>query len=114
MIRRPTVTCHGKKRLQHYARGTWQTKGGKPPRTRRKEKNMAQQNNRAAYTPKRQRDWCTQTGAEDLALAIQEHWAARGHKVTTRVIAVITSEQATRSIYGVRSSLIDGLPPDDG
>jgi len=50
-------------------------------------------------------------GAVELARRLRKYWLNRGYNITTRAESVQASERAL--IYGVRSNLVDGLPPEE-
>ena len=54
------------------------------------------------------RDWLTKGAAIDLAALIEGYWAARGHKVRTRVEEC--GADRGKPIYSVRSDMLNGSP----
>jgi hypothetical protein len=55
-------------------------------------------------------DHCTKAGAENLARRIQAYWAGQGYAVHTRVVLTAKKSGMQPAMYGVRSTLVHGLP----
>ncbi len=53
-----------------------------------------------------ERDWLVYSNALVLAARIRDYWAKRGKKVETWI-----ERQGDTDAFGVRSSLVNGLPP---
>ncbi len=57
-------------------------------------------------------DHLKHANAEKLAQRLTEYWAKLGYNdVTTTTIVEVAAKTPDRVVYGVRSNLIDGLPP---
>ena len=58
-------------------------------------------------------DFSSKAGAERMAAALQTSWHQRGH-MTVRFWAeiVIHSDVVGASMWGVRSNLVNGCPPE--
>lgn len=54
-------------------------------------------------------DYSTKAGAEQLATRIQRYWHERGHR--TVVVETFVVPGTKNRCYGVRSNLVNGLPP---
>ena len=59
------------------------------------------------------KDHISEDGAQKLARRIREYWADRGLKVTTSVapIWVGAAGDGKGAVYGIRSNMVDGVPP---
>jgi hypothetical protein len=55
-------------------------------------------------------DNLTEQGARDLAQRIREHWAAKGHVVSTWLVPIWIHQH---KVFEVKSSLVAGLPTTD-
>ncbi len=51
------------------------------------------------------------TGAEALARRLRAHWKKLGHTVEFRTELFGDPEDPEAALYGVRSNLVNGLPP---
>lgn len=63
------------------------------------------------------RDRCTREGAEDTARAIKHVWRCHGYQNVTAEIYVAVSQSGDttkmvgKTIWGVKTNLVGGLPP---
>ncbi len=53
----------------------------------------------------------SKTGAEALARELRAHWKKLGHVVEVRTELFGDPENQEAALYGVRSNLVNGLPP---
>jgi hypothetical protein len=59
-------------------------------------------------------DWLSKKGAEELERRIRKYWRDKGFRIETRVEESMSRESffgTDRTLFGVRSNLIDGYPP---
>jgi hypothetical protein len=63
----------------------------------------------APREPVAARDWSTQAGAYEQAELIRRYWMGKGRYVTVAVEQ--RSKHAREGLFGIRSNLVNGLPP---
>ena len=56
-------------------------------------------------------DLCTQAGAHELARRIEAYWRKGGYTSVVTFVERKIKSTTGGEIYGVRSNLVDGLPP---
>ncbi len=56
------------------------------------------------------RDWCTQSGAQEIAAQVRRYWAEQGYNNVQTTVEKLSLHDRDTS-YVVRSNLIGGLPP---
>lgn len=59
------------------------------------------------------RNLSNQDGAKTIAAEIKRYWAKRGHAVEVRLVGAYSEGIDGRGVYGVRSNLVNGLPPGE-
>lgn len=57
------------------------------------------------------RDWCTHAGAQELARRITAYWRKKGYTSVLTSVEYRVKGSSDGEIYGVRSNLVDGMPP---
>lgn len=57
-----------------------------------------------------ERNWCTASGNQELARRIRAYWYDRGH-ANVEVDVVLVARMQGEPLYGIKSNLVDGMPP---
>jgi hypothetical protein len=58
-----------------------------------------------------QQDWSSENGAAALATRIMAVWREAGHDNVVAWVERVSSRSDKGSVYGVKSNLVNGLPP---